>query len=762
MDKKPENDVKQLDILYNLFSVSAFGLNQRLSELVEEFLDKRGLRRLFTFYEFFSHQPLPKQWIINNPQNVDDNKIYFTAPFIPRIIENSLVMPEYELNGRTPKVSFYDAKRALTKSFFFLYEHTTFGKELYELWNTGKREKSSVFKEDVIDFNCDDQEIRFLYIKKYDPKAIRSYAKGDGITDEITRESRKTEVEYFRLAIPFNLDKKQNDFPMFVIPISCNELFYGEILFFMPLLCKEFYHRKDKLEVIKDLICHIHPYVKSVYAPALALMHNHFIEKNFRHGDEHIKLNFTNELNSTSGVGKFLVYNNVFQNNPDLSKSSDVFARSFSQIWNNRNNIYPKEVNAENEIKWKESLIFDKYVIASEQMIKTLKSAIEAAQIAKKSGKSQPSVLIVAPAGSGKEKIAKIISLFSTNYWNGDRYIINLASLRPRPITGPLMAGLELSMDAPAVSQISISGILDNVRNESFIKLFEKINKDLDEGLTEDKITGRIKNSSKNILSNENYFYSSYPTLILDEFNSLDVDSQGALLRYLEEGEIIPIGAVKNNIGNKLKSMSDKYVREHFNQNQLSREEIEKKKRSLEIIMDQCKKEIWDIITNCLVIGIMNEDPDDITQEKAMEFFKSSGYLGGILSDLLYEHFQNIRRLRPDVKYRMIRNGKIVLPSLKDRREDIPILFKLFVEEETTAKENTKRDKVKVSFDALRTLMGKEISWPGNIRQLQAVAKRAVERLDLEIRNTNSKEDIIIEKSIVLKALDEVMPIRIS
>jgi transcriptional regulator with PAS, ATPase and Fis domain len=197
------------------------------------------------------------------------------------------------------------------------------------------------------------------------------------------------------------------------------------------------------------------------------------------------------------------------------------------------------------------------------------------------------------------------------------------------------------------------------------------------------------------------------PTLILDEFNSMDPDSQGVLLRFMDNSEIVPIG---------------------------ERSDAHKKK------------------TNCLVIGIMNEDPEDISRERAMEFFRSGQYLGNFLGDLLYEHFLRIRRLRPDVMYRMIRNGKFVIPDLRNRREDIPLLLYVYVCEELRGNVGPE-PQLHISLDALGRLVDSRLLWPGNVRQLQALAKLIGETLK---RRPKSDDWHVITLPILGRALQEL------
>ena len=77
-------------------------------------------------------------------------------------------------------------------------------------------------------------------------------------------------------------------------------------------------------------------------------------------------------------------------------------------------------------------------------------------------------------------------------------------------------------------------------------------------------------------------------------------------------------------------------------------------------------------------------------------------------------------RFREDLFYRL-HVINISLPPLRDRKEDIPVLARHFLEKYT--RENDKTD-VELSADALDLLM--DYDWPGNVRELENVIERAV------------------------------------
>jgi DNA-binding NtrC family response regulator len=77
-------------------------------------------------------------------------------------------------------------------------------------------------------------------------------------------------------------------------------------------------------------------------------------------------------------------------------------------------------------------------------------------------------------------------------------------------------------------------------------------------------------------------------------------------------------------------------------------------------------------------------------------------------------------RFREDLFYR-VNVFPVVLPALRDRREDIPLLASHFLEKHTGA---LRKDLSGIEADALRALTG--YPWPGNVRELENAIERAV------------------------------------
>jgi DNA-binding NtrC family response regulator len=77
-------------------------------------------------------------------------------------------------------------------------------------------------------------------------------------------------------------------------------------------------------------------------------------------------------------------------------------------------------------------------------------------------------------------------------------------------------------------------------------------------------------------------------------------------------------------------------------------------------------------------------------------------------------------RFREDLFYRL-NIFPILLPPLRDRREDIPLLAGHFLEKHASA---LRKELASIDADALRALAG--YPWPGNVRELENAIERAV------------------------------------
>jgi phenylpyruvate tautomerase PptA (4-oxalocrotonate tautomerase family) len=212
--------------------------------------------------------------------------------------------------------------------------------------------------------------------------------------------------------------------------------------------------------------------------------------------------------------------------------------------------------------------------------------------------------------------------------------------------------------------------------------------------------------------------------LVFDELNSLPLEVQGTLLRIMEnKEELIALLSTTNRT---------------LAPNQLK------------VIINYLKN------TKILLIGLINEDPEKLTKLPIMrELFRERGIISGLLEDIVYEQILKLRRLRGDLYFRIIRNGKIVIPDLKKRREDLPILFYTFLKRELGNKN------LIIEYEAFDEIMDERIEWRGNIRELQAVCKTVAQLLtkreEIKVKKDDNtiKEAYVVSRFKVRKALRE-------
>jgi transcriptional regulator with AAA-type ATPase domain len=229
--------------------------------------------------------------------------------------------------------------------------------------------------------------------------------------------------------------------------------------------------------------------------------------------------------------------------------------------------------------------------------------------------------------------------------------------------------------------------------------------------------------------------------LVFDELNSLPKEVQGTLLRFIENKELPPIQDQKLSTL-KIPWLGAAFRRTTSPYRPTDYENINK----------------WLRETDILILGLTNEDPEKLTKvEYIYEILRSSGGLfAGFLGDFIYEQLRKLRRMREDLYYRMIRNGKIIIPELKERREDLPILFYIFLKSEIGRIEKVKD--IVIEYEAFDELMNERVDWRGNIRELQAVCKKVATLLTEreKIIERDGSIEYIVSRFKIRKALREL------
>jgi transcriptional regulator with AAA-type ATPase domain len=650
------------DDLYQLFYVAAYGCNRQCQKEIKNVFAIHRQETPFLFFEYFLTQSLPKHIDEKEWGSEWDKAVHVLAPFAPRLVEHSVAISDYKSTDAV-RLTIRNISAFQKLRLSFRWDHSALTMAGWRKWSGSiapRLEPPVVLNWANVSDSQTPSSYKVGLIKGWSLKwQIDKYTRS---LDEFSRRNGYALAGLFQARFP---DEKlaAKKIPSIFVPIASTRLFYGGVWVMLPGLSDSLplSERPAAIENFQRILgLRIAQIIDRTYLPVLALLHEHWLEH--LHADSlkeekilrPITHRFATTIPASTGTRTASVsFYNVFPKLNAISGTvndgrrtglviADDLEELFRQLWERRASGKCWSLKE----AFEQSLAFKGYLVCSESMVQLLHKVVKQASSLRKSNDTLPGCLVVGGAGSGKEKLAKMLRLFSdtsedNGYCDGKEHVVNLAAIRPAPVTAAIMAGFETK----GSKDIKLLGILSRVREES-------------------------KGGPP-------------PTLRLDEFNSMDPDSQGVLLRFMDNSEIVPLGALAD---------ADKDG------------------------------------TDCLVVGIMNEDPQDISRERAMEFFRSGEYLGSFLGDLLYEHFLKIRRLRPDVMYRMIRNGKFVIPPLRDRSEDVPLLLHVFVRDELrdSAEPNPK---LHLTLECLECLTSPVLLWPGNVRQLQALGKLIAEAL---------------------------------
>ncbi len=183
-------------------------------------------------------------------------------------------------------------------------------------------------------------------------------------------------------------------------------------------------------------------------------------------------------------------------------------------------------------------------------------------------------------------------------------------------------------------------------------KSFKPINcAGLSATLLESELFGHVKGAFTGAASDRKGLFevADKGTLFLDEIGDMPLTMQAKLLRFLEDGVIVPVGSNKQ------------------------------------------------IIVDVRVISATNHDLTELIEK---------------------------RKFRQDLYFR-IKGVSIVLPSLRDRPEDIPLLVEFFIKEAVAETGSAVQGITDAAMDILT-----RFDWPGNIRQLRNCIRTMVVMCD--------------------------------
>lgn len=612
-----------------------YGCHANSREEVRQVFEEAGLYT-FSFAEYFLDQPITKQ-----DQDTNERKIYF--PFLPWAASQLLFQITTNNNNGKIETIFSSKTRDWKQN---LRETCRLGTNLSKWESQIKR-------------------IRKFYTAKeknqpnnpWPPEKIRDIKTIIDHRDEAEQLSGQNSsmnealVSYNIQLHPWITTEKLDKSPIIVLryPIATEYCYYGHfVIVYQELkgLGKQLKQLEKNLNIIlKDL-------ADNRYAPTLSLLHIANWEKS-------LKKAIADNYNNFSELRTF--FTKIPPISLNLDKSPDEIEQAFGRLWRWRKDKFEETTNKDKSSTIRSienSIILDKYHIASPAMIKQIREVVRSAALMDEVGngaKPLPSALIFGEAGSGKDKMARLIGTLTKDFWWIQPHTQNMAAVKPTIFAIPLMFGFKLG----------------NLKAPGFFCSPEDINTD-----DTSELNPNDKNSPK--------------VLILDELNSLDYDMQGSLLRVLENNEATPMFCAPPSLQSPQSPQS----------------------RGV----------------NALVIGVVNEDPDRVTREEELNLLDNAReFLGKAETARLYEALHKARRLRPDLVYRLKRGAYVRMPALRERREDIPLLFlhacRQFIK--GLAHRTMKTISIiQCELEAYDELMRRDFAWPGNIRQLQAVAKR--------------------------------------
>jgi len=712
----------------------AFGIHHKLSQLLQTFFEERLHHSSFFFYEFFLERPLTR-W--ERKEDIFDEAQSVTAPFLSRIVHKTGFVPALNIDIletltsvgqiQTVPVTEENLKKYWGDSdtMCFKVGEADILKRLIARWldTDGHEKPPYMTKHSKIELQKNGI-VTYLgglatnYLRnKYAPRLLRK-AKEKGISNQSALALLR---EYELVLKPWLRSHEVKEVAVISCSISSEAIFWGEFFVVAPFLGDEGTHVLPKwLSDLKELLAQE---AKNTYLPMMTLLENYLYEEELedklkeveartgslpktldgafafsgidlswigRHSKclEKVGAGFgvtegprageKMEIAPTGNVFLCLLKECVLRHDEEIwKKKLNKIERALVELWADRLAFI-----AHDPISVRESLIFAKYLIASPAMVGCTLKAISLRHASEDPirgrRRSVKTALVVGGPGSGKDSMARLIQLFSPGYRFGRIKTLNMAMFRPKEAAVPMLLGLEAAYH---------SGKGDDVCDNQFC------------------LDGVIKRHLSDCLHSEEVADPHHVdvgrrgfTFILDELNSLDMDTQGALLRLLENGELQALGA-----------MTPSFDR-----------------------------------LDILVVGVMNEDPQLIMKRRSMEkVLRDKQIFGGILGEVLYELFRSQRRLRDDLYYRLIRGGEIQLPELRERHEDIPILFYFIIKTELQSLiPESMRSKWEVELPVFEALIDPPLEWEGNLRELQTIARKVVARAVEDYEDRGSAEGI--------------------
>lgn len=675
---------------HKILPPAAFAIHKNVSEAIRDYFERTLGHTNFYFYEFFFAKPLSRGTPLDE---LLDRKDAVMAPFLSRILSQTGFIPALNEEELTKIKKPSDIQlEPLTPETFQKYwsqpemldcqiRDTDILQRLVRAWHAGKgdlnqpgyytdqRKLPDIVEGIVFDSNL----LGASYLAHAYPQEI---------IDSIQQNPEKAKVglaklrEYQLVLFPWLKAKSTTQINILAVSISSPAVFWGECF---VLYRNEGEVNPDWEKALREIIG---KYVREIYVPTLTLLENYVREQEWSNalpgilpdGQGPLALSrrllaelrevgegrkTPSEINAKEEAAILPDNGNLFlclfkyavERPERWTEGLSVLERALAELWVHRLAVLPDMSD-----KVTESLLFAKYLVVSPAMVQRIMEVVGMRHMIETDNPAKPSsvksALVVGGPGSGKDIMALLIRLFSPGFRFKPTQVFNMAMFRPKEAAVPILLGLEASIrtdltgDGMALHTFTLAGLLARA---------------IESAKPQGGGPGR-----------------ACITLVFDELNSLDIDTQGALLRFLENAEVKPMAALNENTAS------------------------------------------FDV----LVVGIMNEDPQMIMKRQVTErVLRERDIFGGLLGEWLYESFRNQRRLRDDLFYRLIRGGQVYLPELRNRREDIPVLLHFMISKEfrSILPKNTQWQ---VDLGLYEVVMDGGLEWQGNLRELQTVCRR--------------------------------------
>jgi hypothetical protein len=693
---------------------TAYGIHHRIDEKLTTLFGRSSGQAYFFFYEYILENPITFHDDCHGVEELDTQQVL--APFLRRYAHKIGMMPKVDLESckqfkaavspeipRMIPITPQNAQRFWVESEVLPIHHKpSVLRTCVRTWKAQEEAEAGNFKGTW---------------KRDGICQVRGEETPDGIRKllETYKESPEgllsLQLREFALVLnPFLQGDDTQKIQVLSYSLSSATIFWGQCLVIFPwdgqIANEEFVKALDELMIEE---------IRDIYVPVLTLLLNSVYEKKlekdltpdvpgiisqslisrlangeWKYPDSHGAPNTSSPTpiptpsSASSRFQKQIFLRLVEQLNAKLEKGQEPWTNAIGslsdlekgllELWSERESPVMKK---RPELV-KKTLLFSKYSVASPALIDRVQ---QASRFRHKRSKKDPNVvsaLVVGGPGSGKDTMAKLIWLFSPGFRCGGLCTLNMAMFRPKEAAVPVLLGLNASEGITKGSSpipIELEGL--------FLRAM-RCHEDSERAELE-KIEAELK-----AIDHEPQVAKGF-TFIFDELNSLDIDTQGALLRFLENAELTPLGGVNNPL--------------QAPQSENGR--------------PQCSKDI-------LVIAVMNEDPHLIMKRQEMDrILQQNELFGTILGQTLHELLRGQRRLRDDLYYRLIRGGEIVMPSLHDRREDIPILVFDNISRLIDLFPEGVND-FEIELAVYDILMSESLPWEGNLRELQTFARKLV------------------------------------